>query len=458
MPRCTCINNLHEIDLSSNWTPACKFASKDRIVTEAGEPVGADYSGRTFKLVAKYVHDIPFFERVASSFWGVTKMLSSFGDAQAIQAGLRLITKKRAMRFAVPVVLTEQEKIDLEEIEKKHANTWTCVKRTPNTSGGYLYTFRAHDAYDQFGLAEQNILGWGAAAAFQQKQQEIFPAIEQNSLGVLIFDPTLSDEDTIKYYFPSSSGKQITEQDRSMYSKALKVFYPHAQYRKEFWQLGYETKRTDERTYVTLPDREALLARWQELRKSQPELPQLDISSSERIADDGSFIDAYLKHDVLLSSGQEFLHDNCFHVVSTLTRMLSSGKDGNPTYMDIKSKIKNLISPVYQDIMVAKNLIENPTSEMPDDIRSSLTRDLDKVEAALSAVVDDLSNLSYDFLEDKIRTSLISSMKAIADDWIYKKYWEKRFGRYQMSGQIIDKVLSQIHTIVPSHPERGVYS
>jgi hypothetical protein len=60
---------------------------------------------------------------------------------------------------------------------------------------------------------------------------------------------------------------------------------------------------------VQLPGRENLLQRWENLRKDCNYLPPLSISSSEGIASDDKFMDSYIKHDFLLSTGEEFFHE-----------------------------------------------------------------------------------------------------------------------------------------------------
>ncbi len=437
MPDCIYINNINEMKLSNDWTVATKFNSKNRVVAQDGKPISASYSGRTFKITQKYERSIPFFERVGRLFLGTVRLMCSFGHAETVRSALALITKNyETVRFAISLP---------GEIEQKHSGMWACVERIANPSGGYLYRFKANEAYDPLVVEEKEKM-LERSRAFLTQQDELYPAIEPSSSSMLIFDPARDEESCLQPFIEETCRRRGEGVNKELMAKYVKSSLSHVSYRNIFIRLGYEASQTKDGTYITMPDREALLARWQELRESQVDLPQLDIISSQGIADDSSFIEAYLRHDVLLSTGKEFIHDSNTHVIAVLTLMLTSGKNEYLTYAGWRSRIVDLIRPEYQRIKTVKELISNPDSGIPKATLVALQRDVPKVEALLSAFVDAIwSHDTYTTLDRMIGAkSLLDQIIPFAANPKYKKYWEGRFGKDQMSSEIIENTWAQI--------------
>ena len=82
----------------------------------------------------------------------------------------------------------------------------------------------------------------------------------------------------------------------------------------------------------------------------------LKIAPSEGVADDVSFLEAYLKFDVLLSTGREFLHDHFAHLITTLYWMLSSHE-----YASERERFRENVKKVQTLIINAEKITEQKT-------------------------------------------------------------------------------------------------
>lgn len=158
-------------------------------------------------------------------------------------------------------------------IEQKHGVTWECLDRVAD-GPGYIYQFRLKAAYDPKGDVNNH-----KHAAFTAKLLEIFPAIEPELNKLALLDPE-------KLLQIRQSGRETPE------TRAMELIQT----------LGYRYRADSTGHYLYLPDKEALLARFEKLRKSHPNLRALNIISSEGIANDMDFVEAYIKgYDALLS-------------------------------------------------------------------------------------------------------------------------------------------------------------
>ncbi len=143
------------------------------------------------------------------------------------------------------------------ELAKKESALYHCVAVRHDLYGGKLYTFKQKEEFAD-------------TSAFIALTNRIFPAVEQRVGGV-----------------PFRIKKTLFE------------------------KLGFSVISEDT---ITLPDREAFLARWAILQESDKSLPDLRIADSAGIATDMEYIWSYLSHDSLLSDGKEFVHDQLLHI------------------------------------------------------------------------------------------------------------------------------------------------
>ncbi len=156
---------------------------------------------------------------------------------------------------------------------------WECFERSPGDHGGYLYHFRVRPEF----MRDLN--------AINEKMQQIAPAVEALPREDVLLIPSL----------------------QSLFENA-----PILE------KLGYSY--SDKTGVLKLPDLEALRRSWRALQLENPNLPDLDILPSDGIADDISFVAGSLTHDVILSTGKEFVHDHLFHVIAAIKLLSSAPK------------------------------------------------------------------------------------------------------------------------------------
>ncbi len=206
--------------------------------------------------------------------------------------------------------LTADMKTESEDIRQRSAELWNCVRRKPNKLGGYIYTFAMPEPKTEAELY-----------TLHDKLDQIYPAVEPFE-GV--------DEEA---HYP--------------------IQIP----------LGYSFKSKNGMMYFYIPDKKALLANWKKLQETRPELPPIDIISSEGIASDLEYVESYMAHDALLSSGKEFLHDSLTHVLPTLNTIdaLSRAAKGKSrtSYAKEKARVANMLYKRYRLFMIAKDAMKN---------------------------------------------------------------------------------------------------
>lgn len=103
MPNFKSINNINEITLNDRWTPATKFSSKDRVVTEKGCRVSSGYGGHEYRIIDKRERAFSTLERLGRGILGMVLVRYSYGVALVLKSVRNLFTKsKENIRFAVP--------------------------------------------------------------------------------------------------------------------------------------------------------------------------------------------------------------------------------------------------------------------------------------------------------------------------------------------------------------------
>jgi hypothetical protein len=126
---------------------------------------------------------------------------------------------------------------------------------------------------------------------------------------------------------------------------------------------------------MIIPDRETLIHRYNELRKTHEyrDLPPLDIVSGQGIASDLEFVQANIDHDGIISEGKEFAHDVSEHIIFLLKR----ARLGSKKFGEIKEEMIMRYQKYLDKIERAKN---------------SLGENLPIFETLLGAYVDSLTN------------------------------------------------------------------
>lgn len=215
--------------------------------------------------------------------------------------------------------------------------------------------------------------------------------------------------------------KELWGNDKKLYRERLASVFTalnsNASWLNELGVLSY--KKSDG-FYLELPDKEALETAWEKFKEEHPNLnlPTLDILSCKGIADDRAFIEAYLTHDILLSSQEEFVHDWSTHVLSRLQLIFELAKNGK-SYKAEKARLTKLIVNDYQKILLA--LDKYPKSE------------LEKVTVGISAAVDSMFGANtYDYSSSMDKFCISQQIISIWEDKGWQNYLKKRFEDYRI--------------------------
>lgn len=224
-----------------------------------------------------------------------------------------------------------------DDLDKRHGKAWTCISRRLDESGGRIYTYKYNTQID-----------------YVDTYESIFPALE----------PIYG---YVKYLSDGQSKQKKTSD-----------FYTTLQ------SLGYGYKKEINGASMDLPDRDVLLARWEKLRQKNPDLKPLNILSSDGIAEDVPFALAFITHDGLLSSGEEFVHDHCYHILTLLEYLLAcKNKNGNfirnRFFEEEKLQLSKMINIAYTKIMLAERNLENEEAKGEAD-----SKDLDLKKSQLA--------------------------------------------------------------------------
>lgn len=234
-----------------------------------------------------------------------------------------------------------------DDLHNKQGKAWTCISRRLDISGGYVYTYKYKTEIDYMDIYES-----------------IFPAIE----------PAFANVRCLSEYKKTSD------------------FYVALQ------SLGYGYKKDISGVYMDLPDRDVLLARWEKLREKNPDLKPLNILSSNGIAGDVPFALAFITHDGLLSSGEEFVHDHCYHILTLLKYLLWYKNENGDFVRNIyieeqKFQLSKMINVAYAKITLAERHLktEKAKGEASSKVLGLKKSQLAQMKTLLGATADSLS-------------------------------------------------------------------
>lgn len=312
----------------------------------------------------------------------------------------------------------KRELSEEEEIANRSGEMWECVDRiaVPD-SVGYDYVFRLKDEY----MTASDVIITDAVRA---KVEEIFPAVEpfENMLGPSLMHLTCLEKaqgDKAKLlnefidadsHVPGFHQKQTDPAYQSTYERAVRLSVQADLLER----AGYKIEHKDDGVYLYLPDREALLARWEKMRETTPELPRIKIVPSEGVADDLAYIEAFLSSDALLSNGKEFVHDSTVHVMGLIRLvgdMISAPGIKQPLkYEAEKLKMVKSVAAFYRRLIILKNEFNDPHLKMPEDKLKLFNEQFDKLQMGLAAVVDDIAAIdSSDLYQLKMDSKQIEN-------------------------------------------------
>ena len=298
----------------------------------------------------------------------------------------------------------EDEDEEAKDIAQRTGTLWECISRRREMSG-HIYCFKIKEEYRQLRVNNAD----HDAASTQEKIKavlsQIFPAIEMSEKAVTFLNPYLHSDVRGRFDY-----------DVPDYINPALV------------SLGYESFVTDSVTYLELPDKEELLARWniliEKLKVRMPELPlkPLKIISSSDVATDADFIHAYYDYDALLSTGKEMVHDHLFHLIPTLVFMLNS-RNLFEKYEDIKKSNIEVIKKIYARIQAGHR----------------------SVDAAILKGKKTLVITVYDYLESKIGTNAFEMTFPISSRTVSLEELKKNLPKQVTALAIIADVAASKH-------------
>jgi hypothetical protein len=254
-------------------------------------------------------------------------------------------------------------------IAQRQGKAWECIDRLP-AEQGYDYLFRFKNACDP---TLDPAKAQEAERIFAEKMIKLYPAVEPDLGRILLLDPEM---DVPKWLARNNAQngspdfvRQLTDDVKTM---------------KIIQSLGYRYRSDATGHYLYLPDREALTARLTKLREKFPETKVFNIVSSDGIASDNEFIEAFLAgYDALLSSGPEFIHDHIYHIIPAIQLMLT-----DPQYIEHRLAAIEVIRNVYQRIRIAKKVIAKKLPVLPEDEMGLIKEQLSKIETSFGVMVD----------------------------------------------------------------------
>jgi hypothetical protein len=284
-----------------------------------------------------------------------------------------------------------------EDIQLKSGKIWICKDRIidPETNE-FSYIFEIDNLYNSLFTKNAN-------EYYEHKKEEIFPALELDAKSLSYIDPSYLNERMVTGKFNEIDFKKEMKYCQNLNNLGFKLF-----------------KGKDGSFTLHLPSRESLLARCQKLGTDYPSLLKLTIESSEGIADDHQYINTLLTHDVLVSEGEEFVHDQILHMIPTLSQMLKDTENtlSSQTFAGKRAEHKLQIDSAYSDMLFIKNLIQQK-KYVPDQIKTSLPI----MVAGISAAVDLLSATFYAKVDDVF----VYLRGDLWEDPNWQRYFTKRF-------------------------------
>ena len=341
--------------------------------------------------------------------------------------------------------LSEQE-----EIAKKSGEMWKCTSRKPDrVSNGYIYTFKLDDQYNYFNGNDSEIKHTNAI----NKKEEMFPAIEPVLLeDIIILNRNIVKDDFFanKRFLMNEFRNPFSTPKANAMARYINEMYEAGKFLQE---IGYEFIKNEDGVYLNLPDKETLLSRLEKQRDKFPKLPEIDLFSSEGIADNVSFALAYLIYGTLLSDGKEFVHDHIFHIKAALIIIYTLLSDDNIEALGAeKMRFVKGIAKGYKQLMLVKKEIESNNLNLPNEQRSFLKEHLEKIETLLGMYVDNITAIdNFKELSEAPHERYIEAQyKYVMSGQLnprWKTYLEKRFGENDKGIAALEGLWKQVAEI-----------
>lgn len=316
---------------------------------------------------------------------------------------------------------TELRKINVTELslskdcKARNSPLWNCIGRKLAPHGGFIYEFKLKDEYNTLkinytgktSIFGDSIVDRSAERAVRAIQDKIFPAVDPAPRQALWLDPDANVEE-LKEFVPSEE---------------LDSFATDQQEDLNFYlTLGFRGRVTKEGVYLFAPDREAFTANWEELRRTDPSYPPLNVQSSDGIATDDDFSRAYIIDDVIvLSKGVESLHDSFAHLKAIVELIRKSPVK----YVKHNARIREIAGAFYNRIQTAKEVLKNNSINAKENEVELVEKHIEKLDAILGSLIDELRSYP-DHWRLKQITDKTFSVNSLTERWTNSR-WERYF-------------------------------
>lgn len=309
---------------------------------------------------------------------------------------------------------------------------WECVERQEfPQEKGFIYTFHLRESCniwanilpDHPKVDDDTIIQRDQFGALRGRKT--FPATEQIGRNPLHQLTDVIDKMRLKH-------QQHFAETNTMLDKVEGVYLD--QHTNDIMkELGYTVEmHKDGSIYATYPDHHILELRWEKIRQSHPEysLPPLKIQPSNNAAGDEEFLEAFKAANALLSTGEEFVHDQQFHVVGQLLFMIKHPHEYTILRNQAIDQIQKQVDQIKRIGKIVDKKLEKPKSE---EDRLYLERVKKHLPYALviPAIIADQMNASWkpEHLKLMISMSEIERGFAIQLKNVYEDYFKKRFAK-----------------------------
>lgn len=359
----------------------------------------------------------------------------------------------------------------ISDIARVSGVAWQCVDQIDESDDGVIYKFKLRKEFDFITKESLDI-----EIIYQKKMKEIFPAVEVVNYDILLLlDPNTDHATKIDYMLKRMmlSPTRINEDKRHpfnvsfpnpahslAYTEKLK---PLAEKMLENFELlnrlgfkvHFETNPGmlpflfDHRgVYVSLPDRETLLFRWDQERQRNPNLPEISLEPSEGIADDLTFITNFFDRGITISDDKEFVHDLLSHVLPYLLMILEGITQSRNVVEDYKA-LKIEMRTFIDNCLNAERLIDEGKIDVPDDVKAKLLQNREQLHTIFGAWVDEVSASSEATRHlDVVHTDPtfnIMSILLVSNHW--EKYFKKRYNDKEFKLRPLIEFLRTLNTL-----------
>jgi hypothetical protein len=147
------------------------------------------------------------------------------------------------------------------------------------------------------------------------------------------------------------------------------------------------------------PTREQFVINYNGFQKEHPDFPELVFSMADKILDPDEFVAELLEKDLILSDGQELIHDYTYHTIPTLQSIFKAPEFYRP-YKDLLGKtvrtFQEFLKLKPSEILTKFNAELNESKERPIS-KSDLRDIIATLEFMVGAALDILSGLILDY-------------------------------------------------------------